>query len=192
MENKPCHFLEKLLITNAIYQLNKYNKAWLNKNLAKTPTSFRNCLKYSENRNIQSDFPYNCKFIANFGFIYTPGFLYETGFLPGLKFSTSHIICVVSVRLFSFWIDWQRTKEPWFRRPFLKSRQMLWYTDIHTYIHTYTCILGQGNVFRRALNSFNWRAFTYSWLRAQATQAGHVRKSRINIFEVPTIPLLSR
>ena len=134
MENKPCHFLEKLLITNAIYQLNKYNKAWLNKNLAKTPTSFRNCLKYSENRNIQSDFPYNCKFIANFGFIYAPGFLYETGFLPGLKFSTSHIICVVSVRLFSFWIDWQRTKEPWFRRPFLKSRQMLWYTDIHTYI----------------------------------------------------------
>ena len=136
MENKPCHFLEKLLITNAIYQLNKYNKAWLNKNLAKTPTSLRNCLKYSENRNIQSDFPYNCKFIANFGFIYTPGFLYETGFLPGLKFSTSHIICVVSVRLFSFCIDWQRTKEPWFRRPFLKSRQMLWYTDIHQ-IHTY-------------------------------------------------------
>ena len=189
MENKPCHFLEKLLITNAIYQLNKYNKAWLNKNLAKTPTSFRNCLKYSENRNIQSDFPYNCKFIANFGFIYTPSFLYETGFLPGLKFPTSHIICVVSVRLFSFWIDWQRTKEPWFRRPFLKSRQMLWYTDIHTYIYLYS---GSGECFRRALNSFNWRAFTYSWLRAQATQAGHVQKSRINIFEVPTIPLLSR
>ena len=84
--------------------LNKYNKAWLNTNLAKTPTSFRNCVKYFENRNIQSDFSYNCKFIANFGFIYTPGFLYETGFLPGLlKFSTSHIICVVSVRLFSFW-----------------------------------------------------------------------------------------
>ena len=32
------HFLEKLLITKAIYQLNKYNKAWLNTNLAKTPT----------------------------------------------------------------------------------------------------------------------------------------------------------
>ena len=38
----------------AIYQLNKYNKAWLNTNSAKTPTSFtvesRNCLKYSEKR----------------------------------------------------------------------------------------------------------------------------------------------
>ena len=32
------HFLEKLLMTKAIYQLNKYNKAWLNTNLAKTPT----------------------------------------------------------------------------------------------------------------------------------------------------------
>ena len=34
------HFLEKLLITKAIYQLHKYNKAWLNTNLAKTPTLF--------------------------------------------------------------------------------------------------------------------------------------------------------
>ena len=34
------HFLEKLLITEAIYQLNKYNKAWLNTNLAKTPNLF--------------------------------------------------------------------------------------------------------------------------------------------------------
>ena len=31
---------EKLLITKAIYQLNKYNKAWLNTNLAKTPNLF--------------------------------------------------------------------------------------------------------------------------------------------------------
>ena len=46
MENKPCHFLEKLLITKAIYQLNKYNKAWLKTNLAKTQTSS----KYSEKR----------------------------------------------------------------------------------------------------------------------------------------------
>ena len=51
MENKPCHFLEKLLITKAICQLNKYNKAWLNTNLAKTlQTSSRNCFKYSEKR----------------------------------------------------------------------------------------------------------------------------------------------
>ena len=34
------HFLEKLLIAKAIYQFNKYNKAWLNTNLAKTPTLF--------------------------------------------------------------------------------------------------------------------------------------------------------
>ena len=34
------HFLEKLLITKAIYQLNKYNKAWLNTNLTKTPTLY--------------------------------------------------------------------------------------------------------------------------------------------------------
>ena len=50
MGNKPCHILEKLLITEAIYQLNKYNKAWLNTNLAKTQTSSRNCFKYSEKR----------------------------------------------------------------------------------------------------------------------------------------------
>ena len=34
------HFLEKLKITKAIHQLNKYNKAWLNTNLARTSTSF--------------------------------------------------------------------------------------------------------------------------------------------------------
>ena len=34
------HFLEKLLITKAIYQLNEYNKVLLNTNLAKTPTLF--------------------------------------------------------------------------------------------------------------------------------------------------------
>ena len=35
------HFLEKLLITKAIYnQLNKYNKAWLNTNLTKTLTLY--------------------------------------------------------------------------------------------------------------------------------------------------------
>ena len=62
------------------------------------------------------------------------GFLNETVFHPGLKFSTSHIICVLSVLLFSFWIDWLRTKEPQFRRPFLKSCKC---GDIHTYIHTY-------------------------------------------------------
>ena len=39
-EQTLSHFPEKLLITKAIYQLNKYNRAWLNTNLAKTPTLF--------------------------------------------------------------------------------------------------------------------------------------------------------
>ena len=40
-KGKPLsHFLEKLLITKAIYQLNKYNKAWLNTNLTKTLTLY--------------------------------------------------------------------------------------------------------------------------------------------------------
>ena len=167
--------------------LNKYNKAWLNTNLAKTPTSFRNCVKYFENRNIQSDFSYNCKFIANFGFIYTPGFLYETGFLPGLVglkvFHFTHYLCSEC----SFVLFLERKSLDFEGRSWNRGKCC----DIQTYIHTYTCILGQRNVFRRALNSFNWRAFyTYSWLRAQVTQAGHVQKSRFNIFEVPTIPLL--
>ena len=59
-------------------------------------------------------------------------FLYETGILPGFKFFTSHFSCGLSGFLFSFWIDWLRTKEPRFRGPHLKSRQMRWYTYIHT------------------------------------------------------------
>ena len=39
-EQTLSHFPEKLLITKAIYQLNNYNKAWLNTNLAKTPSLF--------------------------------------------------------------------------------------------------------------------------------------------------------
>ena len=46
-ENKSAYY--------KTYAFNKYNKAWLNTNLAKTPTLFtvtssRNCLKYSEKR----------------------------------------------------------------------------------------------------------------------------------------------
>ena len=39
-EQTLSHFPEKLLITKAIYQLNNYNKAWLNTKLAKTPNLF--------------------------------------------------------------------------------------------------------------------------------------------------------
>ena len=141
MENKPCHFLEKLLITKAIYQLNKYNKAWLNTNLAKTPTLFT--VEFQELLEIfWETYHFNSREFCTFTCIHTlrlqkRGFLYETGYLPGLKFSTSHIICVLSLLLFSFWIDWLRTKDPRFRRPFLKSRPMRWYmTHIHTNIFT--------------------------------------------------------
>ena len=58
----------------------------------------------------------------------------KTGFRKRLKFSTSHFIRVLSVLLFSFWIDWLRMKDPRLRRPYLKSRQMRWYTCIHTYL----------------------------------------------------------
>ena len=54
------HVPEKLLITKAIYQLSlntcKYNKSWLNTNLAKTPNLFTvefqqyYCFEYSEKR----------------------------------------------------------------------------------------------------------------------------------------------
>ena len=39
-EQTLTQFPEKLLITKTIYQLSKYSKAWLNTNLAKTPTLF--------------------------------------------------------------------------------------------------------------------------------------------------------
>ena len=106
------------------------------------------------------------------------GFLNETVFHPGLKFSTSHIICVLSVLLFSFWIDWLRTKEPQFRRPFLKSCKC---GDIHTYIHTYIHELSVlRNTFYPEHNYLHTCLFAaknlkWRWLRAQATQAGHVR-----------------
>ena len=94
------HFLEKLLITKAIYQLNKYNKAWLNTNLAKTPTLFT--VEFQELLEIfwQTYYRFNSREFFTFTCIHTlrlqkRGFLYQTGFLPGFKFSTSHFICVL-------------------------------------------------------------------------------------------------
>ena len=53
-EQTMSHLPEKLLLSKAIYQLNKYKKAWLNTNLAKTPilftVEFQELLKYSEKR----------------------------------------------------------------------------------------------------------------------------------------------
>ena len=70
-------------------------------------------------------------------------FLYETGFLPGFKFSTSHFICVLTILLVSFWIDWLWTKEPRFRGP-SKSRQMRWYTYKHIHIQKSQMRLASG------------------------------------------------
>ena len=91
------HFLEKLLKTKAIYQLYKYNKAWLNTNLVKTPTLltvefqelleiFRGTYRFSSREFLPS---LDC--IDNL-LLQKRGFLYETGFLQGFKFSTSHFI----------------------------------------------------------------------------------------------------
>ena len=58
---------------------------------------------------------------------------------PGLKvFHITHYLC--SECSFVFFLNQltaneRHWKEPWFRRPFLKSRQMRWYTYIHTYLH---------------------------------------------------------
>ena len=76
------------------------------------------------------------------------------------KLSTSHFIPVLNVLLFSFWIDWLWTKEPRFRGPYLKSRQMWWCTYINTYIVT--------------SKNLKW-----TWLQAQATQAGHLHDLNI-------------
>ena len=95
--------------------------------------SSRNCLKYWE-----WAYRFNWREVFTFTRIHTLrlqkcDFLYETGFLPGFKFSTSHFICVLTILLVSFWIDWLGTKEPRFRGP-SKSRQMRWYTYKHIHI----------------------------------------------------------
>ena len=74
----------------AIYQLNKYNKAWLNTNLAKTPTLF--AVEFQELLEIfWETYRFNSREFFTFTCIHTlhlqkRGFLYETGFLPGFEF----------------------------------------------------------------------------------------------------------
>ena len=82
--------LEKLLITKAIYQLNKYNKAWLNTNLAKTlnlfTVGFQESLQIFWEKIHRNFLP--CIRTLRFR---TRGFLHETGFLR-LSFSTTRFI----------------------------------------------------------------------------------------------------
>ena len=147
-------------------------------------------MKYSENRNIQSDFSYNCKFIANFGFIYTPGFLYETGFLPGLKFSTSHIICVVSGSFVVFLNSGLTANE----RALISKAVLEIEANAVIYRHTYIHILVfwvRGMYFvERSIHLIEGHLHTAGFGQKQPRLV--TSYTRINIFEVPTIPLLSR
>ena len=87
------HFLEKHLASKAIYQLKKYNKAWPNTNLAKTPILFT--VEFQELLEIfWETYRFNareCFFSILFDCINV------AEFLPGFKFSTSHFICVLNV-----------------------------------------------------------------------------------------------
>ena len=114
-EQTLSQFQEKLLITKTIYNLNKYNKAWLNTNLAKTPTLFT--VEFQELLQIfWETYCFYSREFFTFTCIHTlhlqeHGFLYETGFLPGFKFSISHITDgQVFFGLISFWINWLQTK----------------------------------------------------------------------------------
>ena len=78
----------------AIHQLNNYNKAWMNTNLAKTPTLFT--VEFQELLEIfwgtylfnsQEFFTFCC--IHSYSSLAKHGFLYETGYPPGFKFSSS-------------------------------------------------------------------------------------------------------
>ena len=99
------HFLENLLITKAICQLHKYNKAWLNTNVAKTLTLFT--VEFQELLEIfWETYRFNSQEFFAFTCIHTlrlqkRGFLYQTGFLPGFKFSKSHFICLSD---FKWWL----------------------------------------------------------------------------------------
>ena len=129
-------------MTREIYQLNKYDKAWL-----LFTVEFQELLVIfwkTYRLNSREFFTFTCIHTLR---LQKHGFLYETGFLPGFKFFTSLLSwfsCVLCVLL--FWNDSLRMKEPRFRGPNLKSRQMRWYAyihtcihaHIHTYIHTHT------------------------------------------------------
>ena len=95
-------FLGKLLINEAIYQLNKYNKTWPNTNLAKTQTLFT--VEFYELLEIFWEmYCFNLREVFAFTCIHTLrlqncGFLYKTGVFSGFKFSASHFINFV------FWV----------------------------------------------------------------------------------------
>ena len=137
----------------AIHQLNNFNKAWMNTNLAKTPTLFT--VKFQELLEIfwetylfnsQEFFTFSC--INSYSSLAKRGFLYETGYPPGFTFSSSV--------LYVFFLN----------RSTANKRGSIWRDILEIeanavkYIHTYI------------FTSWNLK---WGWLRAQATQAGHVR-----------------
>ena len=140
----------------AIYQLNKYNKAWLNTNLAKTPTLFT--VEFQEWLEIfWETYRFNSREFFTFICIHTLrwqklAFYTKQDFSRALSFP-HHTLCSEPEHSFVnfFWIDWLRTRRTSISRAVLEIE-----ANAVIYIH----IIHAYNVFRRALNSFNWRALT--------------------------------
>ena len=148
----------------AIYQLNKYNKAWLNTNLAKTPTLFT--VEFQELLEIfWETYRFNSREFFTFISIHTLrwqklAFYTKQDFSRALSFP-HHTLCSEPEHSFvnSFWIDWLRTRRTSISRAVLEIE-----ANAVIYIH----IIHAYNVFRRALNSFNWRALTINNHRSSA------------------------
>ena len=119
---------EKLFITKAVYQLNKYNKAWLNPGAEYkfSQNSSRNCLKYSEKRiaSIQGNFYLHLHPYPSLAKTWL-----SNRISPGLK--VFHIIhCLCSQCSFVFFLNRltaneRHWNEPRFWRPFYA---MIWHT----------------------------------------------------------------
>ena len=86
---------EKLLITKAIYQLNGYNKAWLNTNLAKTTNLFT-IAKSSRNRASNSEKGRIATIHGNF----LPSLAFVVFACEHVAFYTKQDFCAFRVRSF--------------------------------------------------------------------------------------------
>ena len=151
-----------------------------------------NCLKYSEKRiaSIHGNFLPTLAFIL---FAARTWLSKRNSISPGLKvFHITHYLC--SECSFVFFLNRLTANErASISKAVLEIVQMRWYTYIHTYIHTHIhthihtyihTYIHELSVLRNkfypehnylhtclfAAKNLKWR-----WLRAQATQAGHVR-----------------
>ena len=137
-------------MTGAIYQLNKYNKAWL-----LFTVEFQELLVIfwkTYRLNSREFFTFTCIHTLR---LQKRGLLYETGFLPGFKFFTSLLSwfsCVLCVLLFSFGtIHCERKNldfegQTWNRgkcgnmHTYIHAYIHAMHTYMHTYIGTYTYV----------------------------------------------------